>query len=310
MRVSLLLFIFVLAALLAASGCASWTAEKNAPAIGEIVDIGGEQVHVLDLGPRDSAKPPVVLIHGASVNLRDMKLALGDRLAADRRVIMIDRTGHGYSSRADDGYRLGVQAALIKEAVDALGVERPVIIGQSFGGAVALRYGLDFQDDVSALVLLAAVSHEWPGGIAWYNNVSQWPVAGFLLRRLVIPTYGQVAAKSGIESSFSPGAPPEMYYEESGLPLLFRPKEFKANAEDIANLKAEIIAQQGRYGELKIPVAIVTGEDDTSVSPKLHTKRLATEVESASLTLLPDTGHTLHHSRTDAIIAIIENIGQ
>jgi pimeloyl-ACP methyl ester carboxylesterase len=310
MRVTLLVLIVLFAALLGVSGCASWTAEKNAPAIGKIVEVDGEQVHVLDLGPRNSAKPPLVLIHGASVNLRDMKLALGERLSANRRVIMIDRTGHGYSSRAEDGYKLGVQAALIKGAADALGVENPVVIGQSFGGAVALRYALDFQDEVSGLVLLAAVSHEWPGGIAWYNDVSQWPVAGALLRRLVIPVYGQFSAKSGIASSFSPGTPPEQYYEESGLALLFRPKEFKANAEDIAHLKAEIIAQQGRYGELKIPVAIVTGEDDTSVSPKLHSKRLATEVENSTLTLLPDTGHTLHHSRTDAIIEIINSAAQ
>lgn len=307
---TLLIAVVLVAALLGVSGCASWTAEKNAPAIGRMIGVDEEQVHLLDLGPRDSAKPPLVLIHGASVNLRDMKLALGDRLSADRRVIMVDRTGHGYSTRAKDGYKLGVQARLIKDAVDALGVENPVVVGQSFGGAVALRYALDYPDDVSGLVLLAAVSHEWPGGIAWYNDVSQWPVAGFLLRRLVIPTYGQVSAKSGIANSFSPGAPPEKYYEESGLSLLFRPKEFKANAADIAHLKAEIIAQQGRYGELKIPVAIVTGEDDTAVSPTLHSKRLSTEVESSTLTLLPDTGHTLHHSQTDAIIAIINSVGQ
>ncbi len=304
------IFLLVTAALLGVTGCSSWSAEKKAPALGKFISIGDQRVHVLDLGPRESIKPPLVLIHGASVNLRDMKMALGDTLSADRRVILVDRTGHGYSPRADNGYRLGVQAALIKQAIDELEVEKPVVVGQSFGGAVALRYGLDFQDEVSALVLLAPVSHEWPGGIAWYNNVSQWPVAGVLLRRLVIPTFGQLSARRGIANSFYPGEPPHAYYEQSGLALLFRPKEFKANAEDIANLKAEIIAQQTRYGELQIPVAIATGADDTAVSPKLHSMRLASEISHATLTLLPETGHTLHHSRTDAIIDIINSVGQ
>lgn len=308
MRVTLLILIVLIAALTGVSGCAHWSAEQKAPAIGRMVDIGDERLHVLDMGPKDSAHPPLLLIHGASVNLRDMKMALGDTLARDRRVIMIDRPGRGYSTRGDDGWRLGAQAGAIKAAVDALGAERPVVVGQSFGGAVALRYALDYQDETAGLVLLAPVSHEWPGGVAWYNNVSQWPVAGFLLRRLVVPAYGQLTARSGVESTFAPDPAPENYYEQSGLALLFRAKDFRANAADLANLKREIIAQQDRYTELTLPVAIVTGTDDTTVSPDIHSKQLASDIPGATLTLLPQTGHALHHAETARIISIIEDI--
>ncbi len=84
MRVSLLIIFGVIAALLSLSGCASWTAEKRSPAIGRFIEAEGARLHVLDMGPKDSAAAPLVLIHGASVNLRDMKLALGDRLAQSR----------------------------------------------------------------------------------------------------------------------------------------------------------------------------------------------------------------------------------
>ncbi|PQA85348.1 alpha/beta hydrolase [Marinicaulis flavus] len=298
----------LLALVLGLSGCATWNAEKRAPALGAFVDIDGERLHVLDMGPRDGAEPPLVLIHGASVNMRDMKLALGDRLAENRRVILIDRPGRGYSSRPEGGYRLGVQARLIKGAVDMLGVEQPVVVGQSLGGAVALRYALDYQDEMSGLVLLAAVSHEWPGRVAWYNKVSQWPVAGVLLRRLVIPVYGQLAAQSGVAGSFAPDAPPENYAEDTGLALLFRASDFKANAADLANLKAEIVAQQDRYSALTLPTAIVTGTGDKTVSPERHSKRLAEDIGGAQLTLLPETGHALHHAETETIIAIIRNL--
>ncbi len=308
MRVTLLIFMVLLFALSGVSGCASWSAERKAPPIGQFVNIEKERIHVVDLGPRDSAKPAVVLIHGASGNLRDMKIALGDALSQDRRVIIVDRPGRGYSTRPEHGYKLARQAELIKETVDALGVEKPLIVGQSLGGAVSLAYALRYQDDMSGLVLLAPVSHEWPGGIAWYNRVSQWPVAGFLLRRLVVPVYGQLSAEDGIASTFAPDTPPPNYYEESGLALLFRAEDFKANAADIAHLKREIIAQQNRYGELHIPVAIVTGTDDTTVSPEIHSKHLAKQVSGATLTLLPETGHALHHAETDKIIAIINSI--
>ncbi|WP_133162403.1 alpha/beta fold hydrolase [Hyphococcus luteus] len=307
-RMTLVAALALLALVLGLSGCATWNAEKRAPALGAFVDIDGERLHVLDMGPRDGAEPPLVLIHGASVNMRDMKLALGDRLAENRRVILIDRPGRGYSSRPEGGYRLGVQARLIKGAVDMLGVEQPVVVGQSLGGAVALRYALDYQDEMSGLVLLAAVSHEWPGRVAWYNKVSQWPVAGVLLRRLVIPVYGQLAAQSGVAGSFAPDAPPENYAEDTGLALLFRASDFKANAADLANLKAEIVAQQDRYSALTLPTAIVTGTGDKTVSPERHSKRLAEDIGGAQLTLLPETGHALHHAETETIIAIIRNL--
>ena len=296
--------------LLILSACASSSAERNAPAIGSFVDIDGTNIHVLDLGPRDSMKPPVLLIHGASVNLRDMKIALGDRLAADRRVLIVDRPGRGYSQRPKEGERLAVQARFIKQAVDALGVKHPIVVGQSFGGAVSLAYALDYQSEMSGLVLLAPVSHEWPGGVAWYNRASDTPVIGVFLRRLIIPIYGRLVGPGSVDASFGAGGPaPEDYYNQSGLPLLFRPKDFKSNAADLARLKPQIVDMQTKYGGLALPVAIVTGDADETVSPQIHAMTLAKEVQGAELTVLEGVGHALHHQRTDEIISIIDALG-
>jgi len=301
-------WVIIVVLLASLSGCATWSAENKAPMIGALIEIDGETLHVVDVGPRDSAKPAVVLIHGASVNLRDIKMALGDTLSQDRRVIMIDRPGRGYSTRPKDGHQLDLQARLIHDAVRSLGVEEPVIVGQSLGGAVALAYALQYQDEMHGLVLLAAVSHEWPGGVKWYNSASEIPVIGVMLRRLVIPLYGQLVSGDSVEASFLPDAAPENYAERSGLALLFRAKDFRANASDLVHLKSEIIDMQDRYGELRLPVAIVTGDTDITVSPALHSKTLAGEVSGASLTVLPDTGHALHHAQTAAIVEIIDRI--
>ncbi len=306
MRILLLLAFAALIVMPAGvSGCASLNAEKRAPLIGERIDVDGVAMHVTTAGPRDGAKPPVVLIHGASVNLRDMKIALGDALAKDRFVVMIDRPGRGYSERPENAHRLATQAALIKGAVDALGVERPVVVGQSFGGAVALRYALEYQAEMSGLVLLAPVSHEWPGGVDWHNHAATTPVLGVLFRRLIIPAYGALAGEGTVNASFAPNQAPKDYYERAGVPLLFRAGDFKANATDIVNLKNEIRGQQGRYQDLKLPVVIATGTADDTVSPEIHSKTLAAEIESAMLTLFPETGHALHHAETRAIIQLI-----
>jgi len=302
--------IAVIAALFAIGGFSAWRAEKMSPPIGAFVEVDGERLHVLDIGPRKSSAPPVILIHGASVNLRDMNMALGERLSASRRVIMIDRPGRGYSTRPVDGWRLESQARLIHDAAAMLGAEKPIVVGQSLGGAVALSYALNYQDDMSGLVLLAAVSHEWPGGIAWYNRASGWPVIGTLLRRVVIPIYAPFAAKSGVIESFAPDEAPPGYYEKSGLTLLFRARDFKNNAADVRELKPQIIAMQGRYSGIHLPTAIVTGANDATVSPTIHSAALAREIAGAYYEVISDTGHALHHSETDKVVAAIDWVAE
>ncbi|MEZ5892283.1 MAG: alpha/beta fold hydrolase [Parvularculaceae bacterium] len=70
------------------------------------------------------------------------------------------------------------------------------MVGQSLGGAVALAYALDYQDEMSGLVLLAPVSHEWPGDVAWYNKASGCRVAGFLPPRVCASLRSLTAEKN------------------------------------------------------------------------------------------------------------------
>src|ERR1700688_3197417 len=77
--------------------------ERMHPPRGRLIDVGGFRQHVVELGAQDSAQesaPPVVLIHGAGCIVDDMRLALGERLAARHRVILVDRAGSGWSERS------------------------------------------------------------------------------------------------------------------------------------------------------------------------------------------------------------------
>ena len=74
-------------------------AQRAHPAQGRMVEVAGGTLHVLDIGPRDVAGPPIVMLHGASSNLEVMRQPVGERLARKHRVILIDRPGHGWSTR-------------------------------------------------------------------------------------------------------------------------------------------------------------------------------------------------------------------
>ena len=129
---------------------------------GRFIDVGGFRQHVIELGASGDARraPPVVLLHGAGANLEDMYLALGERLAAHHHVILVDRPGLGFSARkAGEGSSPAYQAAVLRDVLDRLGVDRVILVGHSWGGTLALTFALDFPQRAAGLVLVAPPTH-------------------------------------------------------------------------------------------------------------------------------------------------------
>jgi pimeloyl-ACP methyl ester carboxylesterase len=103
--------------------------ERAHPPAGRFVEVSGGRIHLVELGSAslESANAvPAVLLHGASGNLEDMRLALGGRLAKRHRVILVDRPGHGWSERPGGSSDASParQAALIHEALTRIGIRR------------------------------------------------------------------------------------------------------------------------------------------------------------------------------------------
>jgi pimeloyl-ACP methyl ester carboxylesterase len=266
--------------------------QANPVSEGQMLTVNGHGVNVLSVG---TSGPPVLMIHGASANAREFAWTLAPRLEADHRVFMADRPGHGYSERFDGAQHLGEQAAQMAGVLDQLAPgEKAVIVGHSFGGAVALRLALDRPDLVKGLVLIAPVTHDWGGGgQAWYNGIAAAPLVGPVFTQLV-PTVGPAQVKAGIEGVFKPAPVPDGYFEKSAIGLLFRPPNFRANAQDVSALEEELGAQSPRYPEIKVPVVVFSGSQDTVISPKLHVGELKKQIP-VELVILPDEGHMPHH---------------
>src|SRR5882757_2389558 len=96
---SMLTVMVALAGLALATQAGVRVVQRAFPAQGRMIEIAGGTLHVVELGPRDGAGPPIVLLHGASSNLEAMRRPIGERLAQHHRVILIDRPGHGWSTR-------------------------------------------------------------------------------------------------------------------------------------------------------------------------------------------------------------------
>lgn len=286
----------------------TWAIERANPPAGRFVEVEGGRLHVVELGPRDA--PPVLLLHGASGNLADMRVALGERLAQRYRVILVDRPGHGWSDRpggAADALP-SAQANLIHQALTRLGVTRPIVVGHSWSGALATAYALAYPGEVRGLVLLAPVTHPWPGGIGWINDVVAMPVIGPLIARTLILPTGYFMLKPGVAGVFRPDAPPENYGEHTGVAMLLRPREFIANAQDLSQLKEFVRAQSQRYGELKMPVTIIAGDKDPVVYTDIHSRAIGRQVPQATLNVLPGVGHMVHYVAADKVVQAIDAI--
>ncbi len=302
--------IFLLTAALAlATFVIARVIEARYPPVGRFVEVTGGRLHLIEAGPQAGGKlPTILLLHGASGSSADPMLALGRRLAARFPVVAPDRPGHGWSDRiaGADAASPARQGAIIREALDRMGIERVVVVGHSWSGALATNLALDHADRVAGLVLLSPVSHPWPGGgISWYYGPAT-SALGWLFTRTATTPVGLLALGPALRAVFTPQQPPPDYRDEARIPLALRPKVFQANAEDVAGLYAFVTGQSRRYGTIKAPTVIVSGDADDIVWTNLHSRSLEREIPGAKLIILPGVGHMPHHAATDLVVAEIE----
>src|ERR1700751_3363248 len=117
--------------------------ERAFPIRGRAVEVTGAVLNVVELGPREAAGPPILLLHGASSNLEAMRKPLGDLLAQHHRVILIDRPGHGWSIREHESDSTPqVHARMIEEALTKLGTPPVIVVVHSLAGALGARMAL------------------------------------------------------------------------------------------------------------------------------------------------------------------------
>jgi len=277
---------------------------------GRFIDVGGQRQHVIEIGGEGATAdaPPVVLLHGAGSNLKDMQLALGKRLGARHRLILVDRPGFGFSARKPrHGSSPEYQAAVLRDVLDRLGVDRAIVVGHSWGGSMALTFALDFPERVAGLVLIAAPTHPGLWGMAKLNALLATPFGWLFAHTLALP-FGSILIWPGSRTAFLPQRIPERYVKLTAAMLVLRPATLLANWADVGVLDAFLAQQAGRYGALTAPTVALAGDRDPLVPVEGHAMKLAAMTPAVRVEILPGFGHMLHHAAADRVAAAVEDV--
>lgn len=273
----------------------------------ELIDLGeGVRVAVTDGGPRHA--PPVVLIHGALASREDMLLTLGERLARRFRVLAVDRPGHGLSERPRMAGSPRDQALAIAEAVQRLGVEKPVVVGHSFGGAVALNWALERPDALTGAVALSPLVYPEFRMEHLLFGPRAVPVAGPWLSQVASLTTDPALMNAINAHMFAPQAIPPAWTERLPHARIRSPEQLTANGEDASFIGPAMTSAVLRYAACPTPISFIVGGADQVVDRRRHGALAVEHFPNARLTLLPGVGHMLHHFAPDAVEAAINDV--
>ena len=224
---------------------------------------------------------PLLCLHTAGADSRQYRHVLSDPEVTSRfRVIAFDMPYHGRSTPPDEWwlskYRLTTKSylALIRAVWLALGLERPVVMGCSMGGAIVLKVAAEFQDELTGIVGLESSAYA-PGR---YNEFLHHPAI-----------HGGELAASYTYGLNAPGSPEASrrenwwYYSQSGPgvyqgDVYFYSIDWDAR-EDVKRIDTNLCK-----------VALLTGEYDYSCTPEMS-EQVAAAIPGARLTIMKGMGH-------------------
>ena len=263
--------------------------EGAVPPLGKTMVVDGATFRYLDEG----SGPTIVLVHGLAGNLRHFTYALKDRLTADYRVILFDRPGCGYSKMAAGASpRLPAQAATIVAFMRALGLEKPLLVGHSLGGALSLAVALDHPEAIGGLALVAPLTHARDD----VPSVFRLLATGSPLRRrltawLLATPASMLAGSTTLKMLFGPDAAPADFGKNGGGLLTVRPNAFIAASAEMVAVLEDLPTMAARYASIKCPVGVLHGTGDRILDFREQGEAVAKKIPGATIEMIADAGH-------------------
>ena len=292
--------------------------ERRHPPQGEMIDVGGYRLHVMTLGAPTAAengaaaRAPLVFVHGASGNLSDQLSAFASLCEPDRLNIFVDRPGHGHSERGpSENDTASGQARTLAGLLDRLSVERAVLVGHSYGGAVAAAFAVLHPERTAGLVLLSPATHPWPGGkTSWYYEFAARPLIGWLFAQTLLVPLGLRRMSCALSGVFSPQPVPPGFLERSASALAIRPGQFLANASDVTCLHDDLYRLSFGYPQIEVPTVIITGDEDAIVHGPWHAEPMSLQVWGSRLLVVPGLGHKPDHVLPDLVMDAVSAVDE
>jgi pimeloyl-ACP methyl ester carboxylesterase len=279
--------------------------ERRHPADGLFIDIDGIRLSYSDRGEGT----PVVLIHGNVVTGDDWNISgVADLLLKGHRVIIFDRPGFGHSDRPLWSlWSADQQAELLHKALVQLNVERPILVGHSWGTLVALALAVRHQESIAGLVLVSGYYFWTARPDVPLAALSALPVVGAVLRYTVSPLLGWLQMPLIKRGMFSPTPVPQRFKAGFSTGMALRPSQIRASSMDGGQMISSALALRDQYKLLRLPVTIIAGSGDRVVFKRMS-ERLAAVIPHSTLHLIPEAGHMVHYAAPQEVAHAVDAI--
>jgi pimeloyl-ACP methyl ester carboxylesterase len=285
-------------------------AERRNPPKGSFLEVDGVRLHYSDRGTGLA----VVLVHGNALTGDDYNTSgVAERLLGNYRVIIFDRPGFGYSERPRwRPWAAMEQAELLHRALKRLEVERPVIVGQSWGTLVALAHAIRHPADTGGLVLLSGYYFPTFRLDALMAAPVAIPLLGDILRYTVSPIFGWLTMPLTKRVMFAPAPVTARFKAEYSTAMALRPSQIRATCLDGTFMVPSAMSLCAHSHELALPVTVMAGDGDKIVSYR-WAERLRAAVPGSTLRIVEGSGHMVHHVAPDqtmeAILEVVRKSG-
>lgn len=271
---------------------------------GRYISFDGFTLRVAESGAGNQA---VILVHSSLGSIEDWE-TVAPLLDKKYRVIAIDRPGHGYSADSPEPGSVALNARALRGLIAALGLKDVVVVGHSYGGAVALKLAIDGLPALKGLVLVApGSSADFPPVLLDRLITAPWVGRGIV--RMLLPLIGETRIRAGAMMSISPNADsmPKNFFDQH-LPIWVRPGPIRTRAEQAMVFDQELAAMVPAYPGIRIPVVVLQGDADEYLPIRNGSRRLAQAISGAELETFADTGHYLQYIHPEAVAEAVTRV--
>ena len=264
----------------------------------------GNRLHYYEGG----AGRDVILIHGALVTADDPLIALKDALAPGHRIVAFDRPGHGLSARPRGQTSVWMQAESIRDGVNKLGLSRPVLVGHSYGAAVAVAYAMRHPQEIAGVVAISPIAFPEPRLEHFLFGPRGLPFVGEALAATLGPVQDAITLPLLWEAMFWPQRMPQNYRARFPFDRVRPQRRIQAEGEDALAIGPDLMRSALQYATCRARVHVLASDVDLVTSPDLHARRLARRLPNATLTIRHGLGHMLHHFAQADVVRLVDDL--
>jgi pimeloyl-ACP methyl ester carboxylesterase len=269
----------------------------------QVVSIHGHEVSYRDVGDG----PVLLLLHGIAGSARAWRDVM-PALAGEYRMIAPDLLGHGESAKPRGDYSLGAYASGLRDLLDALGVERATLVGQSFGGGVAMQLAYQHPERCERLVLVDS------GGLGREVNpilrAATLPLAEYVMP-VLFPSFvkerGDAVSRFLRDRGIRSGRAAEVWLAYRSLTETENRKAFVRTVRSVIDPGGQTVSAMDRlYLAAEVPTLIVWGADD-SIIPVRHAHAAHEAIPGSRLELFEGVGHFPHVEAPERFVEVLRD---